>query len=175
MATQVKIASATVGSGGAASITFSSIPQNYTDLRIRLYTRSSTGETPGVLYFNSDTTDSNYYVRRMLGEGGESTGSTSFTNTPYNFYMATTSATANSFAIADINIPNYTSTTLYKTPLTVGATENNGSYAILQLITGRWMKSPIEAISAIQIRPYVAGGATFVEGCSFTLYGISKQ
>ena len=41
--TYTLIASNTVGSGGAASISFSSIPSTYTDLLVKISTRDNTG------------------------------------------------------------------------------------------------------------------------------------
>ena len=47
--TYIKIASNTVGSGGVSSITFSSIPQTYTDLVIKASVRTSRGFTNDAL------------------------------------------------------------------------------------------------------------------------------
>ena len=58
MATFTKIASATVGSGGASSIEFTSIPSTYTDLVIKLSMRSaftSFNRHDLQLTFNSNT------------------------------------------------------------------------------------------------------------------------
>jgi hypothetical protein len=53
------ITSSTVGSGGAASITFTAIPQTYTDLKILYSTRNSGSGDPWyqvLIQVNSDST-----------------------------------------------------------------------------------------------------------------------
>jgi len=77
---QTLIASATVGSGGAASVDFTGIPATYTDLAILVSGRS--GDTGGgsfgvSIVFNNDTTASNYNLRRLTSSTGWPVCSTS--------------------------------------------------------------------------------------------------
>ncbi len=65
------IATTTVGSGGTASVTFSSISQTYTHLQIRWLMRSNraSGTNDGLqVRFNSDT-GSNYSNHLLYGDG----------------------------------------------------------------------------------------------------------
>jgi len=67
------IATTTVGSGGASTITFSSIPSTYTHLQIRSINRNTRGLSGMVatlaMSFNSDVTAGNYYRHRLEGDG----------------------------------------------------------------------------------------------------------
>ena len=171
MATFIKIASVTVGSGGASTINFTSIPQTYTDLVIKLSARNqTTSETVGSVYFNSDTTDGNYRYRRLLGDG--SSASSLSGNFPYWFYMSTTADTASTFGNSEIHIPNYTGSS-QKSISSDGVTENNATSALTVLIAGLWLDT--SAITAIQLRPYVQGGGNFAQHSTATLYGIKNS
>ena len=61
------IATATVDSSGASSITFSSIPQGYSHLQIRGFAKAGT-DTNMFYQFNGDT-GNNYSVHRLYGTG----------------------------------------------------------------------------------------------------------
>ena len=62
------IASYTVGAGGAASIDFTSIPATYTDLVLKLSSRTATGGANDVyIQFNTDSTSANYSERQLQG------------------------------------------------------------------------------------------------------------
>ena len=100
------IATVTVGSGGASTINFTSIPQTYTDLCLKISARNSDTGTANNLYvgFNSSTSDQS--ARKLVGNGSSASASTDG-NIIVN--MTAASATANTFNNAEIYIPNYTS------------------------------------------------------------------
>ena len=165
------IATVTVGSGGAADITFSSIPATYTDLCIKMSLRNVTNtETTGAVYFNSDTTNANYSARRLLGDG--SSASSANTANPYFFYMDTTGETNNTFSNCEIYIPNYTGSN-QKSISADSVTENNATAALAVIVAGLWTNTA--AINAIQIRPYTAGNGNLAQYSTATLYGIKNS
>ena len=90
--TMVKIETVTVGSGGAASIEFTNIPQTYTDLMI-LYSSRSAGNVTGSWSckwsFNGATTS--YTTRGLFGDG--SSASSSSTSDTYGGYHDNSTAT----------------------------------------------------------------------------------
>jgi hypothetical protein len=152
----------------ASSVTFSNIPQGYTDLKIVISCRNVTNtETTGNVYFNSDTTNSNYTARRILGDGSSASSLT--TSRPDFFYMDTTGETANTFANCEIYIPNYRSG-VAKSVSSDSVTENNATAALTVMIAGLWTGT--SAITSIQVLPYTAGAGNFIANSTFTLYGI---
>ena len=165
-----KIQTVTVGSGGATDITFSSIPQTYTDLKIVLSGRSTQGNIygGGRLEFNSDTA-SNYKWRRILGSGSSvsfdsSTSATSITN----WDVVGASSTASVFSIQEFYIPNYTSSNQKSVSInSIG--ENNSTEAYMGFIGGLWTSTA--AITSIKL--YSASN-NFVQYTTATLYGISN-
>ena len=160
----------TVGSGGAADITFTSIPATYTDLVIKLSARNVTNtETTGAVYFNSDTTNANYTARRLLGDGSSASSLTS--SRPDFFYIDTTGETANTFANCEIYIPNYAGSS-QKSLSSDSVTENNATAALAVIIAGLWTGTA--AITSIQLKPYTAGGGNFAQYTTAYLYGVSN-
>jgi hypothetical protein len=155
----------------AASVTFANIPQSgYTDLKLVMSARNVTNtETVGAVYFNSDTTDSNYRYRRLLGDG--SAASSLSGNNPYWFYMDTTGETASTFSNCELYIPNYNVSGISKSISSDAVTENNATSALAVLTAGLWTST--SAINAIQIRPYSAGGGSFAANSTFSLYGLA--
>jgi hypothetical protein len=164
--TYKKIASVTVGSGGAANIEFTSIPGTYTDLVIKFSTRVDTNDSTRVDFsFNGST--SNFTNRWLFGNG--STAS-SFTNFGRGAGQSSVLGdTASTFSNNDVYIPNYAGST-NKSYSADGVTETNGSQAYQSLIAGLW--SDTAAITSVRLTP---GVGNFVQHSTATLYGIEKS
>jgi len=130
------IASSTVGSGGAASITFSSIPQTFTHLHIRAFGRSSgSSGTNMPLNFNSDFTVGNYYTHYIGGNGTNSGSpfSSSFTGSTDLGWVGGNTDTANTYGISVGDILDYTNTHKYKTVQAINGADFNTSAGLLGL------------------------------------------
>jgi hypothetical protein len=104
-ATYVKIASATVGSGGASTVDFTSIPSTYTDLLVKVSARkTTTGGSNLQLQFNGSTVG--YLQKTLIGNGSIAVSYSD--NSEIGFmYVTTSSNTANTFTNTDIYLPNY--------------------------------------------------------------------
>jgi len=165
----VAIQTVTVGSGGAASITFSSIPQTYTDLVIKLSTRSLRNDVVDgyKIQFNSDTTAGNYVGRRLYGSGS-SVGSDVQSNSAIPFGNSA-NTTATTFGNAEFYIPNYTGSN-YKSISVDGVAENNSATSYSGLAAYIWNSTA--AISSITIS--TESGTNFVQYSTATLYGITS-
>lgn len=96
-----------VGSGGAASIEFTSIPQDGTDL-VLVYSGRNSSSTSTAARVELNGTSTNY-SRVVLEGDGSTVSSGSFTN-PAILYHSPNSSTANTFGNGQIYISNYTST-----------------------------------------------------------------
>ena len=153
----------TVGSDGAASITFSNIPQTFTDLLIKISTRCSTTTTAGTVSFNGST--SNFTGKRLYGDGTSAATDSSTSAVLTN----DSSFTASTFANSEIYIPNYASAN-YKSVSIDGVSENNATTAYAMLNAILW--SNTAAITSVTITP---AGGNFVEFSTFSLYGISSS
>jgi hypothetical protein len=160
--TYKKIATVVVGSGGTASIDFTSIPQTYTDLKIVLSTRGSNANVYSghKLQFNGSG-NTNMSTRHLIGTG---TGASS-NSALYLGDASGASSTSNTFGNFEVYIPNYTSSN-YKCWSADTVSENNGTEAYQELTAGLWSDtSPITSIR-------ILGDATIVQHSTATLYGI---
>jgi hypothetical protein len=167
------IASSTVGSGGASSIDFTSIPNTYTDLVVKLSTRQN-GNADGYqlgIRFNGST--SGYSRRLIYGDGlfANSGSGSSETFARVTFAQSST-FTANTFNNFEIYIPNYASSN-NKSFSTDGVNENNTT-AVLSagLYAGLW--SNTAAITSLTVSEYSGSGTNFVQYSTAYLYGVKN-
>lgn len=173
--TYVALASVTVGSGGAANIEFTNIPQTYTDLKLVLSARTtlnSSNYDQLRLQFNGSTA-SNYSARLLYGLGtgsGASVSSGTQSSIYYIAYAVGATATSNTFGNAEIYIPNYTSSNAKSVSSDI-TTENNGTDALAGLNAGLW--SLTNAITSITLFS-ANSGSTFAQHSTATLYGIKN-
>lgn len=171
--TFIKIASVTVGSGGASSIDFTSIPSTYTDLVMKISARTdytSTGE-PIYMAFNGNTSNNSYRQLQGTGSGvGSYSGSGSAGNTAIADASSATS-TSNTFGNSEIYIPNYAGSTA-KSASGDGVSENNATAARADLYA--LLNTGTAAINQLTIYPSSTGGK-FVQYSTATLYGIKNS
>jgi len=167
--TFTKIASVTVGAGGAASIDFTSIPSTYTDLVIKWSLRNTLTSFELRIQYNGVT--SGYSSKRIYGDG---TGVGSNTDTSVNGLFPpgqdNGTYTANTFSNGEIYIPNYASSN-YKSSSSDTVSENNATTAqSMSMDAGIWTNTA--AITSIKIAPY---SNNFVQYSTATLYGIKNS
>jgi hypothetical protein len=159
MSTYTPIASVILSSS-QSSLTFSGIPQTYTDLFLVCQGKMVSGIINNNIRFNSDA-GSNYSRTYMYGNGnGAYSGRTSNeTFLAFPYWDATMNMTI-------IQIMNYSNTTTYKTALS----RNSQPSGTTTTEVGLWRST--SAINSIQI---LRGGANdFASGSTFNLYGVAN-
>jgi hypothetical protein len=171
--TFVKIASVSVGSGGAANIDFTSIPSTYTDLCIKVSARTN-GSTAnnwqsGALTFNGST--SGYSGILLAGRGDLSAVSITSTtsNIEFAFYSSDAGTTASTFASNDIYVPNYAGSNNKSVSSDI-AEEDNAARALAGICAGLWSNS-----AAINRVTLTSNNGSFVQYSTATLYGIKNS
>jgi hypothetical protein len=168
--TFTKIADVTVGSGGAASIDFTSIPSTFTDLVLKVSVRDTNAGShiDGGIRLNGATT--NIVWRRVMGNGAAASSATaSGDNSMYGWIHNGAGSTANTFSNCEVYIPNYAGSS-YKSVSFDSVDENNGTTAYADLVAGLWSSST--AVNQVTV---VTSGTLFAQYSSATLYGISKS
>jgi hypothetical protein len=151
--------------GNTTSITFSNIPQNYTDLKVVASLRADSTQNWGDITFNGGATAIS--MRHILNNGGSVI---SQAYSPLRFQCNTSSYTANTFSNAEMYVTNYTSSSSKSISMD-GTQETNGSTIGQHLAAGLWASS--SAVTSITITPD-GGTGTFVAGSTVTLYGVSN-
>jgi hypothetical protein len=165
--TFVKIATATVGSGGSSSIDFSSIPQTYTDLIVKISARNNEADTAASLrfYFNGDT--GNINVREARANNATlASYSISYAQAGY---VAADQTDANCFGASSIYVPNYTSSN-YKSSSAETVSVSNTSAQNFSVFSAR-LWSSTSAVNQITI----TSSGTWQQYTTAVLYGIKKS
>ena len=165
------IATTTVGSGGSATITFSSIPATFTHLQSRGIGRSDAASGLSWMYirFNGDS-GTNYASHYLQGNGtaasaGAITGSGSNTEQRLGDFPRA-DATSGIFGVGIVDILDYTNTNKYKTTRFLGGVDKNGS-GVIDLYSSLWLST--SAVTSITLTPQANN---WVQYSSFALYGI---
>jgi hypothetical protein len=163
------IATTTVGSGGASSVTFSSIPSTYKHLQIRGISRSarSAGNDPIYIRFNSDS-GSNYswHAIEATGSAVNAPNATSATQ-GWVWIAADSVSPTNVFGASIVDITDYANTSKNKTIRSLGGIDNNGS-GVLSFNSALWRST--SAVTSITLT--VLSGTNFQQNTQFALYGI---
>ena len=174
--TFTKIATVTVGSGGATSIDFSSIGSTYTDICILMSLRSAHSATDDDWYMriNGVSTGGTYINRRLYGNGSTAasasrTGGTSGAQI-YGGWDNSAGGTASTFSNISIYIPNYASTSTYKSISIDGVQEANATTAYAYLNAALFQSN--NAINQVTITSW---NSTWAQYTTATLYGIKNS
>jgi hypothetical protein len=151
-------------SSNTSTVTFSSVPQTYTDLIISVGNAAG-GDAALALRFNGDT-GTNYSSTHLTADGS---------NQGYVSYVSSNALQTGYFDYLDssntyggiMNIQGYTNSNINKTVLVRGGRVAAG--AGLSLSVGMWRNTA--AITSISI--VLANGGSINTGSTFTLYGIA--
>lgn len=160
------IQTVTVGAGGQASISFTSIPSTFKHLQIRGIARQAGGgDTQNYMRFNGDTA-TNYSTHAVFGYGS-GTGVLGNDNVNYMSVAAATSLATNVFVGVVVDILEYSNANTYKTMRAISGDDQNGG-GYVWFSSGNWRNT--SAINSITI--YNNSSQNFVQYSSFALYGI---
>jgi len=162
------IATASVGAGGTATITFSAIPSTFQHLQIRGIGRNSnSGGGAQILYVNLNAdTDANNYAKHNLNGNGSAAGSSGGANDRGYDGMVNANFTANVFNGYVFDILDYTNTNKYKTVRALQGFDSNGDGRIY-LTSNLWKNTA--AVSSITITAF---SGNLVQYSHFAVYGI---
>lgn len=159
-ATYEPIATTTLSSA-AASITFSSIPSTYTDLRIVFTGLDATGSGYVKLNFNNDTATN--YSRTLIYGDGSAAGSAA--NATQAFIRLNSGLSTTIPELLTVDVFSYAGST-YKTALITANEDKNGSGLIYNIV-GLWRST-----SAINRIDLANSANNFAIGTTVTIYGI---
>jgi hypothetical protein len=154
--------------GATASISFLNIPQTYQDLYVVVYGRDSRAvTTESMLYAINNDTSGVYSYSWLYGTGASAASSR---QSNQGFYVAASqltgaSATAGIFGSGITHILNYANSSNFKTFLSRGSADLNGS-GETTLVTGLYRST--NPVTSLQVVSY----NNLDTGSTITLYGI---
>jgi hypothetical protein len=163
------ISTVSVGSGGIAEITFSNIPQTYTDLLILYSARTSYAANSAGLGIIPNGTEYPNLERGLYGSGSSVVSTTGAYRTIG--VIPGTNYTSNTFGNGSIYVPNYATAGITKIFIGDSIAENNASASNQAILTVRAANT--NAISSLSIADSTSG-ANLIQNSTASLYGILK-
>lgn len=172
MANTYQLITSTVLGGTSTLVTFSSIPNSYTDLVILGSVRSAQNTPINVMraYFNGDTS-ALYSMTDLEGAGTAQYGqrTSNATDIFAGGFVAANTATTSAFSSFDFYIPSYLVARSKQLSI-FGVGENISSTWAMDITAGLYRSNT--AINSVSI---TNNGQSFVAGSSFYLYGIKNS
>ena len=147
-------------------ITFSNIPNTFTDLMVVYSLRLNVGEDYFGVQLNGSA--ANFSLRNLFGNGSSATSDSRSDGLIGNTAVNTT-FTANTFSNGQLYIPNYTSSA-NKSLSNDTVTENNATTAGQRITALLWSNTAV--ISSLTLD--APNSDSFVTGSSATLFGIKS-
>jgi hypothetical protein len=174
--TMTLIASQTVG-GSAAQLSFSSIPQTYTHLQIRIYVRATNTSVNEQILIgcNSDFTAGRYLYAHHFYSAGASCAISYTSNTAsyhYGPYIPSDSAAANVYGNIITDIFDYSRTDKYKTIKSFGGYDLNAATGYVGLYSGVYADTQAisQLVFAVTGSPY-----NLKPGSVVSIYGVNAN
>jgi hypothetical protein len=156
-----------VGAGG--NIDFTSIPQTFAHLQLRIIGRSggNTSNSGILIRYNNDA-GTNYAFHNTVGSGATAT-SAGAANQTYGLvgYSTGTNSTAGNFADIIVDIYDYTNTSKNKTSKGLYGFDENGS-GFVGITSSAWFNTAA-------ITSFTLINNNFPAGCRADLYGIGTS
>lgn len=165
------IASNTLSSS-AASVTFSSIPNTYTDLLVKISAKSDRANANDDIKMLINGSTSSVYGETNVNGNGATAASGNNTNQAYVALRSgsTGGLTANVFSSTEVYVPNYNSVIVH--PIgSIQVQEDNATTARIYATASTFNTS--SAITSLTFNIWT--GPNFVSGSSFFLYGLKNS
>jgi len=161
---------------GVSTVTFSSIPQTYTDLVLMASVRSPAASGDNLKMTINGSSSASYSTTLLWGYGTSPGSNRTTTGGAHGAYILipeinAANYTANTFSPLEVYIPNYTITTNKQISFFEVAENNSTSLSAIQAGAGYIQISA--AVTSITVTDY--NSQNFVTGSSFYLYGIKKN
>jgi hypothetical protein len=163
VSTYTPIASQTLSSA-AASVTFSGIPQTYTDLVLVVNATWDGGSNSSFGFRLNSDSGSNYSITQVYGNGSSAASGRTSNAT----YAAIGQINPTEWGSTIFQFQNYSNTTTYKTALS----RSNVAGVITLAGVGLWRST--SAVTSISVGYFDVSG-NFDSGSTFNLYGINAQ
>jgi hypothetical protein len=169
MATTYELIDKTILGSSQAIVTFTIIPQTFTDLKLVYSARTNEVTAAAIGYISFNNSSSNFTNTSIQGSGSGTPAS--FSIARFAAYAPGTTNTANTFSNGEIYIPNYT--VLQPHSFSGDASvENNGTEGYNDMFANLWSPSTAAEINRIDL---ATTASDWLQYSSFYLYGIKNS
>jgi hypothetical protein len=175
------IATTTVGAGGTATVSFSSIASTYSHLQVRIMTKAVSATAGGAALFMRMNSDSgnNYAIHQLIGSGSSTATAFGEATVPYalvgnngSYQSLTVGDGASMYSVHVIDILDYANTSKYKTVRALHGRDNNSTTGRVMLESGLWQNTAAINTLSFTMRDGTAA-SNIAQYSSFALYGIN--
>jgi hypothetical protein len=165
------IASQVVGSSPVSTITFSSIPNTYTDLYLLISARSnrSSADSDGMYMSLNGNGGTNFISLENIGNSAQSHQTSNYGGGWVGAFTAT-NATSSTFGNMSIYIPNYLSSTS-KSYSADSVAESNSTTIFSNALEAGLNTTTTSAVTSVSF----SANGSFVQYSTFYLYGIKNS
>ena len=163
------------GNGSASTITFSSIPTDFTHLQVRCYLRGVRSFAAEQVYIrlNGDT-GNNYAYHYLYGDGSAVTSSgAASSNVILTHEMPAANETANIYSVMIADILDWQNTNKNKTVRLLAGHDNNANTGVYA--AKAWLSSGFRNNTAAITSLSVLSNGAFTSASRFDLYGITSS
>jgi hypothetical protein len=155
-------------SSNTTGLQFTSIPQTFTHLQLRLFGKITSATGAPSVFFNNVSSGSSYAYHALRGDGSSVT-SYGFTSQPYlSDVISPSPYNSTNWTSTIVDVLDYTNTSKNKTLRMVSGVDNNGS-GVVELYSGLW----INTAAITQFDAF--NGYTWAAGTRADLYGITTS
>jgi hypothetical protein len=173
------IASIAIPNNTTSSIVFTSIPQTFTHLQLRIVGRNYFSGTAAFPYFsfNGANSPNTYWTHTLIGNGSVSSAGNALNNTISGVTMPANGSLANVYGCYIVDILDYTNTNKRKVLRSIGGYDDNNTSTTnsqVGLMSGLFISNN-NAITSIDIGAYNPNGTGWAAGSRIDLYGIATS
>jgi len=159
------IATTTVGSGGQATISFTSIPSTYSHLQLRFIAKCTGARDNVYISSISGDTGTNYVGHFLYGDGASASAASAAANTYVQIGKAPTTTDVG-WGVGIVDILDYTNTNKNKTIRGLTGYDTNSTLGVAQLNSTLWINTG--TITSFNLTT----NGNFPQYSQFALYGI---
>lgn len=152
-------------------VTFSNIPQTYSQLRLHYHVNGATLNDDLHMQFNNDTGSN--YSRHWLGGNGSSHNA-SYSASSSFAYVGLNATNSSYPAVGIVDIYDYTSTVKAKTVSVIcGSDRNNAATGVIYMVSSAWFKNSAGVYDPIStLKFYTGAGSNLAANTRVSLYGV---
>jgi hypothetical protein len=156
--------------GGEKTLTFSSIPQTFASLQLRVLGRSTNASNDDLAFVRFNGSSAGYAWHLLYGDGASvsASGASSSSSGSWAVYVPANNYNASMFGVSIIDLHDYSSTTRNTTARIFTGMNTNGGASQVMLNSALWNNAA--AVTSVSLTMTTGN---FAAGSAVALYGLA--